>query len=174
MIYLVEIEGEEDQRVELVESRRGVWSAAVGAARPVEMEFRGRDKDGAYLLVLNGELRKFRLDKNCTRYLMDDGEQVTRFKVDRAGEVILDHAQRIEVRRQPSLDTLESSITGIVMEALVKPGDLVEAGQPVILIEAMKMENTLNAPITGRVDQIEVTSGQTVYAGDRLMSFSSV
>ena len=54
---------------------------------------------------------------------------------------------------------------GRVVKALVAEGDTVEAGQPVIIVEAMKMENEVTAPGPGVVRRINVSQGDTVDAG---------
>ena len=54
---------------------------------------------------------------------------------------------------------------GKVVRVLVRDGDQVEAGQGVLVVEAMKMENELKAPRTGRVRALSVESGQSVEAG---------
>lgn len=54
---------------------------------------------------------------------------------------------------------------GKVVKVLVKPGDAVKARQPLIVIEAMKMENELRSGRDGRVAEIAVREGQSVDAG---------
>jgi pyruvate carboxylase len=51
----------------------------------------------------------------------------------------------------------------------VQVGDEVDSGAPVAVIEAMKMESTITAPISGRVERIAVTSGTRVERGDLLL-----
>ena len=51
---------------------------------------------------------------------------------------------------------------GLVVQIPVAVGDTVEAGQTVIVLEAMKMENDLTAPRAGIVKAVHVTKGQTV------------
>ena len=51
----------------------------------------------------------------------------------------------------------------------VAVGDEVTAGEPVAVIEAMKMESTITAPISGRVERVAVTSGTRVERGDLLV-----
>jgi acetyl-CoA/propionyl-CoA carboxylase biotin carboxyl carrier protein len=55
---------------------------------------------------------------------------------------------------------------GTIVKLLVEVGDTVTAGQPVCVLEAMKMENNINAEIHGTVKAIKVEVGQTVGAGD--------
>jgi acetyl-CoA/propionyl-CoA carboxylase biotin carboxyl carrier protein len=55
---------------------------------------------------------------------------------------------------------------GTIIKVLVSVGDTVEAGQPVCVLEAMKMENNVNADKAGTVTEIRVKAGDTVSAGD--------
>ena len=51
-------------------------------------------------------------------------------------------------------------------------GDAVEVGAPMLVLSAMKMETTVAAPATGRVDSLSVKSGDDVEAGDVLVTLS--
>ncbi len=57
-----------------------------------------------------------------------------------------------------------TSMPGNVKKVLVKEGDEVELGQPVIVLEAMKMENELEAPKSGKVKKVNVKEGASVEA----------
>jgi len=65
--------------------------------------------------------------------------------------------------------TMRSPIPGRVVKVLVKVDDRVAAGQTVIVLEAMKMENELRAPRAGRVASIHCTEGAAVEAGQDLI-----
>jgi biotin carboxyl carrier protein len=54
---------------------------------------------------------------------------------------------------------------GRVVRVLVAAGDEVQARQPIVVIEAMKMENELRSPKAGRVKDVTVTPGTSVEAG---------
>ncbi len=58
---------------------------------------------------------------------------------------------------------------GRVLKLLVVEGDAVEEGQPLAVLEAMKMENDILAPKAGRVAVIRVAAGQAVEAGEKLL-----
>jgi len=58
---------------------------------------------------------------------------------------------------------------GTVIAVRVKEGDDVEAGQVLIVLEAMKMENTVPAPTAGRVERVLVIAGQQVQRGETLV-----
>jgi acetyl-CoA/propionyl-CoA carboxylase biotin carboxyl carrier protein len=55
---------------------------------------------------------------------------------------------------------------GTIVKIMVEVGDEVEAGQSVIVLEAMKMENNVNADKSGTVIEIKVAPGDTVGGGD--------
>jgi acetyl-CoA/propionyl-CoA carboxylase biotin carboxyl carrier protein len=55
---------------------------------------------------------------------------------------------------------------GTIVKVLVAEGDTVEVGQALCVLEAMKMENNITAETAGTVQEVKVTAGQTVGAGD--------
>jgi biotin carboxyl carrier protein len=58
---------------------------------------------------------------------------------------------------------------GRVIKVLVKPGDEVRPRQPLVIVEAMKMENELSAARAGRVKDVQVRDGMSVEAGRLLV-----
>ena len=62
-----------------------------------------------------------------------------------------------------------SSMPGNVVKVLVSEGDSVEVGDPVLVIEAMKMENEISAPVAGTVVGILVAEGEAVKPGEMLL-----
>lgn len=60
---------------------------------------------------------------------------------------------------------LVAPMPGLVVRIDVKPGDAVRAGQPLVVMEAMKMENELRAGSQGVVAAVRVTPGQAVEKG---------
>lgn len=63
---------------------------------------------------------------------------------------------------------IASPMPGRVVRLLAQVGDTVEAGQGVVVVEAMKMQNEMAAPRPGIVSEIHVAEGQTVKAGEIL------
>ena len=66
--------------------------------------------------------------------------------------------------------TVECPMPGTILDIKVNPGDAVSAGQVLLILEAMKMENEIIAPSGGIVDTIQVTKGSSVNAGEILLS----
>ena len=65
---------------------------------------------------------------------------------------------------------VHAPMPGLVVEVLVQPGETVEAGRPVLVVEAMKMQNALAAPVSGRVRSVVVDSGTAVESGALLLT----
>ncbi|MDX6515304.1 MAG: glutaconyl-CoA/methylmalonyl-CoA decarboxylase subunit gamma, partial [Gaiellaceae bacterium] len=69
--------------------------------------------------------------------------------------------------------TLTAPMPGTVLRVLVAPGEAVEARQPLLVLEAMKMETPIVAPYAGRVTQVHVEEGTSVAAGAPLVALES-
>ncbi len=63
-------------------------------------------------------------------------------------------------------EDVKAHTTGVVFQITTQPGDAVAAGDPVIVLESMKMEIPVEAPRAGKVREIKVAEGQTVQEGD--------
>ncbi|NCQ35884.1 biotin/lipoyl-binding protein [bacterium] len=74
-----------------------------------------------------------------------------------------------EVEARDGGGVLVADIPGLVVEIKVKVGQRVAPGEPVIVVEAMKMQNELTAGIDGVVTEIPVVEGQAVNPGDALV-----
>ena len=68
---------------------------------------------------------------------------------------------------------VKSVMPGVVIELLVAEGDLVAAGQPLLILEAMKMQNEIAAPADGRVTRLHVARGEAVAGGARLVTLAA-
>jgi biotin carboxyl carrier protein len=72
-----------------------------------------------------------------------------------AGDAVAAHGEQ----------TVAAPMPGRVVRVLVEAGEDVEARQPLVVVEAMKMENELRSPKAGRVKTVGVTAGTSVEAG---------
>jgi len=59
---------------------------------------------------------------------------------------------------------------GKVIRLLVKQGDVVKAGQGLLVVEAMKMQNEIRSPKSGKIEKLFAIEGQAVNAGEVLLS----
>ncbi len=65
--------------------------------------------------------------------------------------------------------TIAAPMQGTIVKVMVAVGDTVEAGQAILVLEAMKMENHINAEAPGTVQEVRVGAGDTVGTGDVLV-----
>ena len=64
---------------------------------------------------------------------------------------------------------VKSPLPGVILDIKVKEGDVVKKGQTVIILEAMKMENSINADRDGKITSIKVSKGESVLEGTDLI-----
>jgi biotin carboxyl carrier protein len=63
-------------------------------------------------------------------------------------------------------EEVKAHITGVVFQVVAKPGDRVGAGDPIIVLESMKMEIPVEAPRAGTVTEVRVKEGDRVQEGE--------
>ena len=68
--------------------------------------------------------------------------------------------------------TLTAPMPGVILEVQVKPGDTVTRGQPVAILDAMKMHNIIGAQHAGTIAEVFVSAGQNVNHGDPLLRYA--
>ncbi|MFB3826830.1 MAG: biotin/lipoyl-containing protein [Bryobacteraceae bacterium] len=72
----------------------------------------------------------------------------------------------------PEDKILRSPIAGLITAVPARAGMAVARDEPLIVIEAMKMESNLGAPVAGVVKNVQVTAGETVRAGQVLVELA--
>ena len=71
------------------------------------------------------------------------------------------------------LGSVGAPMAGEVVEVLVAEGEEIEAGKPLVVLSAMKMETTVSAPVSGKLRHIGVVKGDACAAGDLLVAIDS-
>ncbi|MBS4538412.1 biotin/lipoyl-binding protein [Clostridium sp. D2Q-11] len=64
---------------------------------------------------------------------------------------------------------VEAPMPGTIFDIAVNVGDIVKNGQTLVVLEAMKMENEIVAPVDGKITAINVSKGQNVNLGDSII-----
>jgi len=138
-----------------------------------------RDRDGSYLATVDGLEQRFEIDElgpDAIRFRTDGLMISAKFLRDGDRLYILHRGVTLSVS-DLTLAPPESAATtggdgkvraamnGRVVALLVKPGDEVAAGQPVLTLEAMKMEHVHTAGVAGTVSAIDVAEGDQVTTG---------
>ena len=117
----------------------------------VECE-KGPDAEGHLVVRINGVRREVRVMDERAKLLEKMGMSVT------AGAASGD---------------VKAPMPGKVLQVLVQPGASVEEGQPLLVLEAMKMENMIKAVASGVVSEVPISEGQAVEKGALLVGFEA-
>ncbi len=73
-----------------------------------------------------------------------------------------------------NVNELTAPLPGTVIEVFVKEGDIIEAGQVIVIIEAMKMKNSIRSVFSGTVGEVFVSTGQSVAHKQALIKFAEM
>lgn len=113
-------------------------------------------------------------DGNC-RYVFLNGKVHELTKIDKIALTAQDLglSENTIISHEPESDVV-SPMPGRVVKILVNKGDLVDLGQDLIIIEAMKMENRITAPFSGIVTQIHFEEGDQVSNGTSLLDIEPI
>ena len=161
------------------------FTATIGTrARVVEVT----KDEGRYRVTIDGELWDVdaRLTAQGISSLLIDGVSHVADVDDHEGACIVDvggETYTVHVEEQTRYiirtrggaaggagsQTVKAPLPGKITHVGVQAGDTVTAGQSLVVIEAMKMENDLKATGAGTVAEVRVTAGQAVNAGDVLV-----
>ena len=69
------------------------------------------------------------------------------------------------------INNIKAPMPGLIIDLKIKAGDAVKSGDPLLILEAMKMENILKAPGDGTVKGVKVKKGDSVEKGQVLIEF---
>jgi 3-methylcrotonyl-CoA carboxylase alpha subunit len=156
------VEGADEKTIEVVYRRGGGWKIALGEGSAFET--RGE-------LATDGKLSGTIGDEKASAVWVRAGNEITLFtKAESRRFAIVDRLHEAE-DAQVSGGPLVAPMPGRVISLLVEPGTRVEANQPVIVLEAMKMEHTLRAPSPGVVATFRYAAGEQVDEGAELVDF---
>lgn len=160
MKYLVEIEGRT-----FVVALHGAL-ASVNDAPPVSVHIEEVEGTPVRLVTVGGTLHRVTARRDGARgtyALRIDGRRYQVDALDERTRAIRDLADAARAPSGPA--PLTAPMPGLVVRVHVAVGDAVIAGQPLVVIEAMKMENELRALAAGTVRAVHATPGQPVEKG---------
>jgi geranyl-CoA carboxylase alpha subunit len=138
-----------------------------------------RERDGGYVAGFDGHAHRFEidaLDGDTIRFSKHGVMETAKFVHDGNRLHILYRGATLSIRdltlAAPEAAAsnggdgkVRAAMTGRVVAVLVKPGERVAAGQPVMMLEAMKMEHVHHAGIAGIISAIDVVEGEQVTTG---------
>jgi biotin carboxyl carrier protein len=104
---------------------------------------------------------------NGQTHRVQDAAAVTPTETPTPSALVSAAVQRRPVRAQTG--EVRAPMAGRITQLHAHPGDSVPAGAPLLVLDAMKMENTIQAPRAGRVEEISIGVGDTVMQGALLI-----
>jgi len=147
-------DGERIRSVELTPEGAGAWRVSVDGA---EMLLSAEPLDGGRLRLVTPE-----------GVTVAEVTMVGSRRFVRLGTLDFVFGREIGVRRRGAGQvggTMEAPMPGVVTRVMVSSGDEVRKGQPLVALEAMKMEHLVRAPRDGRIRQVNAQPGQMVAGG---------
>lgn len=151
-------DGERVREVELVPEGQGRWRAVVdGAVSSLEVERVGADR--MRLTDAEGRTTLVEVTAAGSRRCVRVGTL----------DFVFERETRTRSARAAHGGGLEAPMPGVVTRVMVAAGDEVRKGQPLVAIEAMKMEHLIRAPYDGRVRAIGAEVGAMVNGGMALV-----
>lgn len=137
-------------------------------------DFRVIHREGEYLTVLyKDKISKVQiLEENFQqRYykLLIDGVSI-QFEIETPLDVQI-REMGMEKMGSSKIDKIEAPMPGLVLDVLVQAGKEVEAGEPLLILEAMKMENVIKAAGDGTVKEIKVKAKDAVDKNQVMITF---
>jgi biotin carboxyl carrier protein len=165
MKYFVTLPSGREHVVEISEGAAGALTVKVDGADVEAESVALRAGQGASAVRIGGRVVELWLESSPPKLgVIADGQ---RFFANVESE-----RMRIRAANKPAgggEGIVKSPMPGRVVRVAVKEGDEVEAGSPVAVVEAMKMENELAAPRAGKVVKVHVAPGATVEGGATLV-----
>ncbi len=163
MAYIATIEGlEEEYRVEVFPMEGDLYKVVVDGEKEIVLDLR-RHGCCIYSVLMDGKSYEIDVDENSggDYSVLIGGEH---FRIEITDEMKRKLLQILGESAGAATGEVTTAMPGMVVKVLVQEGDQVERDQPLVILEAMKMENEFKAPMDSVVKAIKVREGETVEA----------
>lgn len=121
---------------------------------------------GKVLIIRLDEIGEADIEGNRTLFFNLNGQRREVVVKDASIKSAVQTKRKVEPTNR---EQIGATMTGSVLKVLVKKGDHVEKGQPLLITEAMKMETSIDARFAGKVSHLYVEEGESIYSGDLLI-----
>lgn len=109
------------------------------------------------------------LEVNGTTYHVELGKEIQRPNTPKLVSYNLPITPKAPILTNPGLSIIKAPLPGTIISVTATPGMKIELDQPLLVLEAMKMENNIFAEKPGTIKTVHVTVGDTVMQGDILV-----
>ncbi|MGD8394007.1 MAG: biotin/lipoyl-binding protein [Candidatus Eiseniibacteriota bacterium] len=167
-----------DYRISVGEREEKVTIDAVGdgyrvtlAGRTVTVDVRRLDPGTVLSMLIDGESHEAEVEPTETGY--DVHLSTHSLEVGLVPELLARAGQQRKKSVASGPVVVTSQMPGVVVSVEVAPGDRVEIGSAVVIVEAMKMQNEFTAPAAGVIREVMVAAGDAVAAGQVLLTIDA-
>lgn len=141
------------------------------ANNPVDVDLESIDGRSLFSLILDRASYEVFVVRHEGRYLVTIAGD--RYEVQVEDERIKQLRELSGAKHEEAGELrIAAPMPGLVVNVIVEEGQQVSAGDGVVILEAMKMENEIRAPSAGVVESIRVSAGQTVNQGDVMVELA--
>jgi len=124
--------------------------------------------DNLYSLILNNQSWFLSYNEKDNRRFISDSKYESIIHIQNELEIVLSKFGFASTE-DDKIGEIHASIPGLITKLFVKAGDKIKEGHPLCILEAMKMENEINAPMDGVIKSIHVIEGNSVEKGNIIM-----
>ncbi len=117
-----------------------------------------------YRIKLNDEIYEIEVEE-----IGESEEAITKIEEKKAVPVVTEKKEPVKKSASNGEEAVTAPMPGAIVEIKVSEGERVKAGQVLLILEAMKMENEIVAPKDGQVISISASKGSSVASGDTLV-----
>lgn len=127
--------------------------------------------DGTYHMILNNKgynVKPLEIDLHEKQLWIEINGKEMHLKIqDEFDTLIKDLGFSLNVVQK--VKEIKAPMPGLVLDIMVSPGDIVEVGTPLLILEAMKMENVIKSPGEGTVKEVNVTKNSAIEKGSLMI-----
>jgi biotin carboxyl carrier protein len=167
MKYYVEVNGRE-REVELIE-RLGELTATVDGT-PVQLSYEDVDNLGQLMIHSAGRSYGVSVEGDANRVGITIAGHLYDVQIEDERERAANAAERAASKAG---GLVKSLMPGVVVNVLVEAGQEVTTSEPLLILEAMKMQNEITAPVDGVVAEVFIQQGEAVGSGAKLVLLTS-
>ncbi len=163
MKYFIQVNGRQHE-VDIVE-RLGELKVAVDG-KPLDLSYEEVDTLGQVALLSEGKSYGVSIEGDMSKASVVIAGHLYAVEIEDERERAAHAAERAASKGG---GLVKAIMPGIVVKLMVAEGDIVEAGQSLLILEAMKMQNEIAAPAAGKIKTIHVREREAVAGGAKLV-----